>query len=37
VTSSDPPPAGSDPRPEFWWRLQRLFGGQFLGFAIWFN
>jgi len=23
--------------PEFWWRLQRLFRGQFLGFAIWFN
>lgn len=23
--------------PEFWWRLQQLFRGQFLGFAIWFN
>lgn len=23
--------------PAFWWRLDRLFRGQFLGFAIWFN
>ena len=23
--------------PAFWWRLDQLFRGQFLGFAIWFN
>jgi hypothetical protein len=24
-------------RPEVWTRLQRVFGGEFIGFAIWFN
>jgi hypothetical protein len=24
-------------RPDFWRRLDQLFGGQFVGFAIWFN
>jgi uncharacterized protein (TIGR03000 family) len=24
-------------RPEVWARLQRVFGGEFLGFALWFN
>jgi hypothetical protein len=23
--------------PEFWNRLQRIFGGEFIGFALWFN
>ena len=29
--------AGECTDPAFWWRLDRLFRGQFLGFAIWFN
>ncbi len=24
-------------RPEVWERLRRVFGGQFIGYAIWFN
>ncbi len=29
--------AGTVTRPEVWQRLQRTFGGQFFGFAVWFN
>lgn len=28
---------GSITRPEVWGRLQRVFGGEFIGFALWFN
>ncbi|HXG10781.1 MAG TPA: hypothetical protein VNK04_13570 [Gemmataceae bacterium] len=28
---------GSLTKPEVWERLQRVFGGEFVGFAIWFN
>lgn len=29
--------AGPTTRPEFWRRMQQVFGGQFIGFALWFN
>lgn len=28
---------GSITKPEVWQRLQRVFGGEFIGFALWFN